>query len=419
MTPLSLSAHRVARTSLPTFTGIVAACLLLGSCDKPHVAASDAGGAKESIGNVRQIYDGALTPDLAVATFRNIDRLFPTRTVKVGGAPYPLPQAEKSLTQLKFTSGGKPYDLFDYLALNRVAGLLVLKDGKIAYETYQYGNTLKTRWMSMSVAKSVTSTLFGAAIKDGLISLADPVTQYVPKLSGSAYDGVTVRDLLMMSSGVKWSETYTDPASDRRHLLEAQISQKPGSAMVIMAALPRAAPPGTVNTYSTGETQVAGEVLRGAIKKPLAEYLSEKIWSKYAMETPATWWLDSSDGVEIGGSGFSATLRDYARFGLFVMNNGAIAGQSILPDGWFADAGSAKVLAGGTPLNYGYFWWIPPAGPSREDGAFYGTGIQGQGLYINQKEKVVIAVWGAQSKPGGMAPISPLDFYDGVVAALK
>jgi CubicO group peptidase (beta-lactamase class C family) len=101
------------------------------------------------------------------------------------------------------------------------------------------------------------------------------------------------------------------------------------------------------------------------------------------------------------------------------MNNGEIGGQSILPDGWLMDAGTPKVLTNGTPLNYGYFWWIPPSGPSRDAGAFYATGIQGQGIYINQKEKVVIVVWGAQSKPSGVAVINNLDFYDGVVAALQ
>jgi len=203
-------------------------------------------------------------------------------------------------------------------------------------------------------------------------------------------------------------------------LLDAQIAQKPGAALEIMRGLPRAVPPGTKYNYSTGETQVGAEMLRGAIKKPLATYLSEKVWTKYAMEAPATWWLDSPDGVEIGGSGFSATLRDYARFALFIMNGGVIDGQPILPDGWLAEATSAKTLKDGTTsINYGYFWWIPPVGPSREAGAFYSNGIEGQNIYINPKEKIVIVMWGAQSKPGGMAPINTFDFFDSVVAALK
>ncbi|MCL2309323.1 MAG: beta-lactamase family protein [Proteobacteria bacterium] len=377
--------------------------------------------ANEPIGTVRQVYDGALTPDMAVNTFRNIDRLFPTRAVKTGGTPYPLPRAATQLDQIRFTSNNRNYDLFDYLALNRVTALLILKDGKIVNETYQEGNTERTHWMSMSIAKSITSTLIGAAVKDGYIgSINDPVTKYVPRLAGSAYDGVTVRQIMMMASGVKWDETYTDPKSDRRALLEAQISQKPGAAMNLMASLPRAHERGAVNNYSTGETQVAGEIVFGATKKPLAAYLSEKIWSRFAMEAEANWWLDSPGGVEIGGSGFSATLRDYGRFGMFIMNNGAIGNERILPEGWVDEAGSPKTLTTGETMNYGYLWWAPGnASPSHTDGAFYATGIFGQNIYINRKEKVVIVTWGAQSKPSGAAVINNMDFFDAVVAKLK
>jgi CubicO group peptidase (beta-lactamase class C family) len=289
--------------------------------------------ANEPIGNVEQIYDGALTPDLAVNTFRNIDRLFPTRTIKAGGKPAELPKSEKELGKVIAEIKGEKYDLYDYLALNQVSGLIVLKDGKVVYETYQRGNTPKTRWMSMSIAKSISSTLVGAAIKDGLIKgLDSQVVEYVPRLKRTGYDGATVRDVLMMSSGVKWTEKYTDPASDRRALLKAQIAQKPGGAMEVMAALPRAAEPGTLNTYSTGETQVLAEILHGAIKKPLAEYLSEKIWVPNGMEADARWWLDSPNGIEIGGSGISATLRDYARFGQFFLNGGTIGGTQVVPE---------------------------------------------------------------------------------------
>ncbi|HMJ57929.1 MAG TPA: serine hydrolase [Gemmatimonadales bacterium] len=279
--------------------------------------------ATEPIGTVRQIYDGALTPDLAVNTFRNIDRLFPTRVVLHGAHAMPLSLAATQLRHVTFTDRGRRYDLDAYLELNRVTGLLVLKDGRIALEHYRLGNTERTHWMSMSVAKSITSTLIGAAIKEHYIAgLTDSVTRYVPALAGSAYDGVTVRDVLMMASGARWNETYTDPASDRRRLLEAQISQVSGSAMAVMRSLPRAAAPGTVNNYSTGETQVAAEILRRAVGRPLATYLSERIWSRFGMEADPSWWLDSPDGVEIGGSGFSATLRDYGRFGLFLLSGG-------------------------------------------------------------------------------------------------
>lgn len=404
------------RITLQASAAIGAALFLLAAPamaqDNPH--------KDEKIGTVEQIYDGALLPDDAVSTFRNIDRLFPTRTIKAGGKILELPKADKQLTNVEFKVGDKDYDLYDFMALDSMTALLVLKDGKIAYETYQRGNTEKTRWMSMSVAKSITSTLTGIAIKDGLIAGLDaPVVDYVPALKGSAYDGVSVKDVLMMSSGVKWNETYTDAASDRRALLKAQIGQEPGSAMKLMAGLPRAADPGTVNNYSTGETQVLGEIVHGAVKKPLADYLSEKIWVPFGMESDATWWLDSPDGVEIGGSGISAVLRDYGRFGLFFLNDGKIDGKSILPDGWVKEASLPTKLKNGEKLDYGYMWWTGWTDASIKDGAFAAVGIQGQNIYINPAKNVVIVTFGAQPKPTGQEPIDPMEFFDAVAAALE
>lgn len=376
--------------------------------------------AKEPIGTVEQVYDGALLPDLAVSTYRNIDRLFPTRTIRAGGRVLELPKAERQLEDVKFKIEDKEYDLYDFMALDNITALLVLKDGKIAYETYQRGNTEETRWMSMSVAKSITSTLTGIAIKDGLIKgLDSQVVDYVPALKGSAYDGATVKDVLMMSSGVKWNETYTDPTSDRRALLKAQISQEPGSAVKLMAKLPRAAEPGTVHNYSTGETQILGEIVRGAIGRPLADYLSEEIWVPFGMEADANWWLDSPDGVEIGGSGISARLRDYGRFGLFFLDGGKIGGTSILPDGWTKEASLPTTLKTGEKLDYGYMWWTGWTEASIRDGAYAAIGIQGQNIYINPAHDVVIVTFGAQPKPTGKEPIDPMLFFDAVVAALK
>ncbi len=376
--------------------------------------------ATEPIGTVRQIYDGVLTPEMAVNTFRNIDRLFPVRTVPRATTPLLLPLAATPLTTVRFSDSGKRYDLEDYLELNRVTGLLVLKDGHIKLERYRSGNTKRTRWMSMSIAKSITSTLIGAAVKQGKISsINDPVTRYVPSLAGSAYAGASIRDVLMMSSGVRWNETYTNTASDRRRLLEAQISQLPGSALAVMKSLPRAARPGTANNYNTGETQVAAEILRSAVGQSLAFYLSERIWSRFGMEADANWWLESPDGIEIGGSGFSATLRDYGRFGLFVLNGGRTAGESILPADWIHEATTPKILHGGKPLDYGYLWWTGTTPASIRDGAFSAEGIHGQYLYVNPAAKIVIVVWSAQPKPLGGAVINDWLFFEAVTEALQ
>jgi CubicO group peptidase (beta-lactamase class C family) len=377
--------------------------------------------ADEPIGTVEQIYDGHLTPDLAVSTFRNIDRLFPVRVIEAGDDPRELPEAPQDLeSKVALETDDKTYDLYDFLALDNVTGMIVLKDGAVIYETYQRGNTPETRWMSMSVAKSITSTLVGAAIEDGHIgSVDDMVVDYVPSLEGSAYDGVSIRDVLLMASGVRWNETYTDPDSDRRDLLRAQIAQEPGAAMAVMAALPRAGEPGSVHNYSTGETQVLGEVVHGAVGGPLADYLSETIWKPYGMEADANWWLDSPDGVEIGGSGISATLRDYARFGQFFLEGGVIDGERVLPEGWTEDAGRPHELSDGTKIEYGLMWWPGWTEDSIADGAYAAIGIQGQNIYINPTRNVVIATTMAQPKPLGKEPIDPMAFFDAVVAAIE
>jgi CubicO group peptidase (beta-lactamase class C family) len=378
------------------------------------------GGPTEAIGTVTQVYDGALTSDIQVHTFRNIDRLFPVRVVKHGPRVLALPPAPKRLTRVEFSSAGKSYDLIDYMALNRVTALLVLKDGKIAYEDYEMGNTEKTRWMSMSMVKTITASLMGAAIKEGHIkSIDDPVAQYVTRLKGSAYDGVSIRYLLEMASGVKWDETYTNPASDRRRMLTAQIAQKPGGILDLMASLPRAGAPGTIWNYSTGETFVAGAVVRQAVGSPLADYLSERIWTKAGMESDATWWLESPNGLEIGGSGLSATLRDYGRFGLFLMNEGVASGEKILPDGWVRDAGSSKTI-GGKVVDYGYMTWpLAARADSTNRGAFQAIGIYGQHIYVNPREHVVIVVWGALPKPSGKETIADEDFFAAATEALR
>ena len=380
--------------------------------DNPHAA--------EPIGTVRQMYDGRLTPELAATTFRNIDRLFPSRVVARGNSVTPLPPASAPMAGVTCRVADSTYTLDRYMLLNRVSGLLVLKDGRVQLERYALGATPATRWMSMSIAKSVTSTLVGIAVHAGRIrSLDDTVTRYVPSLRGSAYDGVTVRQVLMMGSGVRWNETYTDSASDRRHLLEVQVAQRPSMAMALMAALPRAAAAGTRFNYSTGETLVASEVLRGAVGMSASQYLSETLWQPLGMEQHASWWLDSPDGHEIGGSGIMATLRDYARFGEFIRRDGVIGDRRLLPVGWVDSAGSPK-LYGANAEQYGYMWWpVASAQGSIHQGAFSAQGIFGQYIYINRAERLVIAQLGAQTHPTRGDVVDPFACFAAIATALR
>ncbi|HYP05557.1 MAG TPA: serine hydrolase [Bryobacteraceae bacterium] len=368
--------------------------------------------------SVRDVYDGTLDLQTQVETFRNIDKLFPSRTVAHGNA-YPLAAAPRTLDKLSFASLGRAVTLDEYLERNRVAAVLVLKDGKIALERYRFGNTRQTRWVSWSIAKSVTSTLLGAAIKDGLVrSLDDPVTRYVPQLAGGAYDGVSIRNVLQMASGVRWNEAYTDPSSDRRKMLDTQIEQRPGAVLDFMRTLRRAAPPGKLWNYSTGETHVLGAVVSAAAKRPLSQYLAEKLWTRFGMESDATWWLDAPNGLEVGGSGFSATLRDYGRFALFVLSGGKAAGQQIVPPDWFPDAGQPKRVGDGV-VNYGYMWW--GAGNASDPigrRPFMAVGIFGQFVYIDPAHNTAIVLWSARPKPTGSPAIDDHDFFKAATTSL-
>src|SRR5258706_10360492 len=297
----------------------------------------------QEIATPRQVYDGAMTQDLEVPTFARSDELFPARLVEKGNSARPLSIENTALKNVQFESGGKKYDLFDYLALNRVAGLLILKNGEVALEDYELGTGPETHWTAYSMVKSASSTLIGAALQDGSIArLDDPVTKYVPVLKGSGYEGVSVRNVIQMASGVKWDETYTDPKSDRRAMLEIQLQQKPGSILAFMASLPKAGAPGTIWNYNTGETFVVGAVLEGATHRPLAQYLSEKIWKPWGMEADAKWQLESPNGAGFAGGGLAATLGGFGRVGLVGLADGVIDGKRLVPPRRVDEAGKGE-----------------------------------------------------------------------------
>ena len=373
--------------------------------------------AQQPVG-ARQLYDGKMLPDVEVKAMENTENLFPVRTVQHSGKVRELLPSTVALDNIVFKSGAKTYDLFDYLALNRVAGLLILKNGRLVREDYQLGIGPNTRWPSFSMGKSVVSTLIGAALQDGAISsIDDPITKYVPTLDGPAYQGVTVRNMLQMASGVRWDETYTDPKSDLRKVLDLRLQFQPGLVLRYMNSLPRAGAPGTMWHYNTGDTYVVGAILESATKKPLADYLTEKIWSRWGMETDAKWWLESPNGMGLGGSGIAATMRDFGRIGLLVLADGVIDGHGLVPEGWFAEAGGAKVI-GGKTVDYGYLWWTFPKSDPIHDGAFQAVGIFGQHMYINRKENLVIVVLSARPKPTGSDVINDADLFAAVTRAL-
>ncbi|MEM6485044.1 MAG: serine hydrolase [Pseudomonadota bacterium] len=393
--------------------------------------------------SVRDLYAGRIFPQQQIEAFSHTERLFPTRTVHRGSVVKPLRPSAVRLDDVHVTAGGRDYDLYDVLSLNRVAAILVLKDGEICLEHYEFGLDPRSRWMSMSVAKSISSTLVGIAIAEGCIaSVEDPLDRYLPELRGGAYEGVSIRHLLQMCSGVEWLEAPTDPTSHRSTMLQLQISQQPGAILRFMSGLKRLAEPGTRWNYSTGETHVVGELLRAATGENLAHYATSRLWAPLGMEADASWWLESADGLEVAGSGISATLRDYARFGLFAMHAGAIGGRYVVPETWFDEATAPKTVDG-ERIDYGYQWWPvydldaeittrdtalasansgvlkPVSGQERWQGAFMAAGLFGQYIYVHPREKVVIVLWSAQSKPLDGEVVDERTFFNAVVRRLK
>ena len=327
------------------------------------------------------------------AGFASMESIFLTRTVRAAVTPRPLPGGRALAA---YAPGGARAAEFDqFVKDQKVSGLLVLHDGTLRLERYALTGGLKTRWHSFSVAKSITSTLVGAAMKDGHIkSLDDPVTRYIAGLRGSAYDDVTVKQLLTMTSGVRWNEDYTDLNSDVARMYATPPD--PGYDMTVsyVRKLPRDAPPGTKWVYKTSETNLVGVLVAEATRKPLADYLSEKVWRPYGMERDAEWMIDDV-GHEQGGCCLAMTLRDLGRFGQFILEGARIGGMPIVPDTWLAEATRNQIQATGNGAGYGYQWW------PRDDGTFEGRGIYGQTLHIDPKRRLVIVINSAAEAPTG------------------
>jgi CubicO group peptidase (beta-lactamase class C family) len=312
------------------------------------------------------------------AAFRAMDRLpLLARASRISPSAEPLP-----------LPAGTPLEIpgvDEYLADQRTAALVIVHDGKVRFERYGLGFDATGRWTSFSVAKSFTSTLVGAAIQDGAIgSLEDKVSRYIPDLRGSAYDEVTIRQLLTMTSGVRWTEDYEDPDSDVAQFNNAKPAPGVDATVSYMRTLPRAHPPGEVWHYNTGETNLIGVLVSSATGKPLAQYLQEKVWHPAGMEAAAT-WLQGRTGHEIAGCCMQAATRDFARFGLFVLANGKAGGQQIVPEGWFAEAMRMQQDIGQPGRGYGFQWW------TYDDGAVAAQGIFGQGIFIDPARRLVIA----------------------------
>lgn len=306
------------------------------------------------------------------------------------------------------------FDLEKYIDGNHIKGLIVLQNDEIKLEVYSEEMDQHTLWTSFSVAKSVSSMLVGTALKDGIIkSMEDELQIYIPELKDTDYGKVTVRQLLTMTSGIDWNEDYTDPNSDVAQMYQQPCVNDEAHILTYMKNLKQIHPAGTTWNYSTGETDLVGILIQKASGKSLAEYLSEKIWKPFGMQQCAFWLADECSHLNIGGSGLSASLRDFARIGTLMLKKGEINGESIFADEWLENATLNLYQTNDSGGGYGYLWWRNP------DGSYTANGIFGQLIYIHPEMNLVIAQTAAWPKAGSKELSQKRrDFIEAVLNAL-
>jgi len=344
-------------------------------------------------------------------TFHNMDQIFDTRRVDNQGPVLPLPANPKPLN-FTYVHSGKTYKAEEALERTFTNALLIIKKGQLVTEIYRNKTDASTHFISFSMAKSITSTLIGLAIADGHIhSIDDLLVRYVPELKASAYDGVTIRQALMMRSGADFDERYD---FDHPGLASAAFEESLVQNRVRFASfgeiLTRAYPPGTHFNYSTVETCILGWVLERATKQTISQYMTDKLWKPAGMESYGFWILDGSQqtGREFNGAGFNAIARDYARFGLIMLHGGKAGTRQVIPQNWVSTATAPREtepLAPGSPLGYRYQWWTI-AGTD----AYLALGLQGQFIYIDPSTDTVVVKLSYFPPGNEEAEVESIDF---------
>ena len=329
--------------------------------------------------------------------FASIASFLPTTTMTAAPTPFQFPGAETQATlPTQFAFQGSQRATQAFLEDTDTAALLVLHDGKVVFENYWLTGGREVNWLSMSVAKSFIATAIGIAVDEGKIDIEKPITDYVPGLAGSAYDGVRIKDILQMSSGAAWNEDYEDLNSDVNRMGRSMAF---GSPLVeFVAAIEPDVEPGTLNRYNSGDTQALGLLLRAATGATITAYMQEKLWHPLGMESNGYWIVDD-EGVELAFAGLNATARDYAKLGELHRLNGQWQGRQVLSAEWVTAATrfDAPHLAPNInkdfPLGYGYQWWLPES----TEGEYTAIGVYNQFVYVNPARDLVIVKLSAYS----------------------
>ena len=331
--------------------------------------------------------------DVIVENFLHIENVFPLATMTASPEPFRFEHGDPISLPNEFPYQSEIINTQAHFAETNTTGLLVVHNGKIALEDYYRGHRAEGHHISWSMVKSFVSALVGIALAEGAFeSIEDPITRYVPKLKGSGYDGVRIKDILQMSSGVKFNEDYGDFHSDINRF--GRLLAMGGSLDDFAASLEREVEPGTRHHYVSIDTQVLGMLLVRTTGQSLTRYMEEKLWHPLGMEYPGYFVVDD-DGMELALGGLNAALRDYAKLGYLYLNGGRLDGRQVVPEQWVKDSvtpDAPHLLPGAdnplstTPWGYGYQWWIP----TDPDGEFMAVGIYNQFIYVYPRKSLVI-----------------------------
>lgn len=331
-----------------------------------------------------------LDGDINSLMFHSMHELFTTRTVARSGPVWQLPRADHAL-DFTYKFEGATYTPQQFLDRTYTNALLVMKHGKIVSEIYRNNTNAQTRFIGWSMTKSITSILIGCDLAEGRIkSLDDPITAYLPELKGGGYDGVTIRQIMEMRSGVDYEERYDfqNPGIAARNHIAALIKNVARFADVARS-VKRAHPPGAVFQYKTLDTAVLGWLIeRVSGGSTIAAYTAQHLWEPLGAERDGFYIMDGPPGVgrEFNGAGFNATLRDYARIGQMMLNGGVANGHRIVSAAWVKEVTDPTLTpAKGTEPGYGLQWWL-----MGDQGAYTALGLQGQYIFVDPKSQTVV-----------------------------
>jgi CubicO group peptidase (beta-lactamase class C family) len=332
------------------------------------------------------------------------------KTLRPSARPVRLREAIRPLP-VSYEWAGRRHTIDDFLERSGTLGFVVLDGRKIVAERYR-GVGRDTRFQSWSVAKSFTGTAVGIALGEGRIrSIDDPVTRYVPELGRSGYAGVSIRDLLRMSSGIAWEETRDVPV--------AHVGVAGGASIQWMAGRQRRGwAPGSRFEYTSMNSFVLAWVVSRATGTPFRDYLQRRIWNAAGMAGTAYLGSDRY-GAELGYCCIHATARDFARFGLLFLRNGRAGGRQVVPESWVR--ASTRPSApfnepeGETSSGYGFQWWIGGGG----HGDYMASGLGGQRIYVSPRHGVVITKNTVYSDTSGGEELTAFRAVAAYVAATR